>query len=688
MVRIVIAVFLLAGLLPGLLVGLPARAEVPRNDYGVAVIIGNKTYPGRTPDAEYAHNDAVAMKKFVVDRLGYRPGNIIDLRDATKGQMEAVFGTKETHKGKLFNWLRSGKSDVIVFYSGHGVPGLQDKRGYLLPVDGDPNLAEITGFPVDRLYANLAKLPARSVTVFLDACFSGETPKGMLIRAASGLTVTPRAPETARSLTVITAAQGDQFASWDEDAKHGLFTRHLLLALGGRADGSAYGDGDGNVSLTEVKKYLDDEMTYQARRRYGRAQMVSVEGIGTVVLASFTPSRRPAEILSFEEFRPLPSVQVAELDASYVALKTANVRSEPTTASAKLGGIARDSGVTVTGTVAGGKWLRIERPGGQVGYIFASLLAPVDSGEIAAWGKVKDAKAAGAVTAFLRSYPGGHFAARAKQLEAALTLQVAAVIPPEVTAPRPVKPVVGVYPGRRPGDSFKDCADCPEMVVVPSGAFRMGDLQGGGDSDEKPVHDVRIGYSFAVGKFEVTFTEWDACVSAGGCGGYRPADQGWGRGWRPVMKVSWDDAQAYVSWLSAKTGQSYRLLSEAEWEYVARAGTGTKYSWGNQFDSAKANNNGSTTRPVGSYEPNGFGLYDVHGNVLEWVEDCWHDDYNGAPTDGSAWTSGSDCSRRVLRGGAWYYNPGALGAAYRSWLGTGDRDDDRVGFRLARTLSP
>ncbi|MBT5080607.1 MAG: caspase family protein [Rhodospirillaceae bacterium] len=209
MIRIVVASLALVCLL----VGLQAYAEVSANRHGVAVIIGNKAYPGRTPDAEYAHNDAAAMRDFVVDRLGYRPGNIIDLRDATKGQMEAVFGTKETHKGKLFNWMRPGKSDVVVFYSGHGVPGLQDKRGYLLPVDGDPNLAEITGFPVDRLYANLAKLPARSVTVFLDACFSGETPKGMLVQATSGLTVTPRAPETARALTVITAAQGDQFAS-------------------------------------------------------------------------------------------------------------------------------------------------------------------------------------------------------------------------------------------------------------------------------------------------------------------------------------------------------------------------------------------------------------------------------------------------------------------------------------------
>ena len=133
----------------------------------------------------------------------------------------------------------------MVFYSGHGVPGLKDRRGYLLPVDGDPNLAEITAYPVDLLYANLSKLPARSVTVFLDACFSGDSPKGMLIRAASGITVIPRKLEAARGLTILTAAQGDQLASWDEDAKLGLFTRFLLEGLHGAADGTAFGDGDG-----------------------------------------------------------------------------------------------------------------------------------------------------------------------------------------------------------------------------------------------------------------------------------------------------------------------------------------------------------------------------------------------------------------------------------------------------------
>ncbi len=652
-----------------LLVGLQARAGAPANRHGVAVIIGNKAYPGRTPDAEYAHNDAAAMKKFVTDRLGYRPGNIIDLRDATKGQMEAVFGTEKAYKGKLFNWMRPGKSDVVVFYSGHGVPGLQDKRGYLLPVDGDPNLAEITGFPVDRLYANLAKLPARSVTVFLDACFSGETPKGMLVRATSGLTVTPRAPETARSLTVITAAQGDQFASWDEDAKHGLFTRHLLLALGGMADGSGYGNGDGKVSLDEAKKYLDEEMTYQARRRYGREQFASIQGRGGIVLASYDPQQKIS-------IAP-PSVQVEEVDASYVAVKTANIRAKPTTSSAKIGRVARDEAVSVTGKVKGGKWLRVERANGGSGYVFGSLLALADEAEIATWGKVRDTKKVDEIAAFLRRYPSGHFTARAKQLKAALAPQVAAFISPKIAAPKTVKPAVGVYPERfRPGDTFKDCEECPEMVVIPPGQFRMGDLSGDGADAEKPVHDVRVDYSFAVGKFEVTQAQWRAMM------GSNPSRFKGDN--RPVEQVSWDDAKTFVDRLSAKTGNDYRLLSEAEWEYVARAGTRTKYHWGDAFSASKAAR-GASPEPVGRYEPNAFGLHDMLGNLWEWTEDCWNKSYTGSPADGSAWLSGS-CSRRVLRGGSWGIRPGSLRAALRSWLGTGNRSS-YLGFRVARTLS-
>ena len=267
----------------------PSLLHGAENRDGIAVIIGNRDYGDQVPTVEFAHNDAAAMTRFVVDVLGFRDGNIIDLRNATKGQIEAVFGTAGIAKGKLSNWARPGKADIVVYYSGHGAPGLKDRRGYLLPVDADPNLAEITGYPVDVLYRNLAAINARSVTVFLDACFSGATPGGMLIRAASGISVTPKPPRASSKLTVLTAARDNQVASWDEGSRHGLFTAHLLEALYGAADRKRYGNGDGKVTVAEVKRYLDDEMSYQARRRYGREQTATVTGKGSIVLAAYPP---------------------------------------------------------------------------------------------------------------------------------------------------------------------------------------------------------------------------------------------------------------------------------------------------------------------------------------------------------------------------------------------------------------
>jgi formylglycine-generating enzyme required for sulfatase activity len=189
----------------------------------------------------------------------------------------------------------------------------------------------------------------------------------------------------------------------------------------------------------------------------------------------------------------------------------------------------------------------------------------------------------------------------------------------------------------------------------------------------------------AVGKFEVTFAEWDACVAAGGCS-HRPADAGWGRGNRPVINVSWDDAQAYVRWLSLRTGRTYRLLTEAEWEYAARAGTVTAYSFGATISQSQANYGGNLgrTQPVGSYAANRFGLHDMHGNVWEWVQDCYVASYPPGSGDASVAVTTGDCSHRVLRGGSWKYAPQNLRAAARSWLTAGDRYNFG-GFRLART---
>jgi formylglycine-generating enzyme required for sulfatase activity len=243
----------------------------------------------------------------------------------------------------------------------------------------------------------------------------------------------------------------------------------------------------------------------------------------------------------------------------------------------------------------------------------------------------------------------------------------------------------------------------PEMVEIEGGEFLMGSTEverqravdQGAQPEwvevEKPQHRVEIEHAFAIGKYEVTFDEWDVCVADGGCG-HKPSDEGWGRGKRPVINVNWRDAKAYVEWLSIVAGAPYRLLSEAEWEYAARAGSESAYWWGDEAGSNNANCDGCVsgwdnerTAPVGSFAANEFGLHDMAGNVWEWVEDCWNYSYEGAPNDGLPWLEGN-CSFRVSRGGSWDIGPSEVRSATRYGVGT-DMRFGRSGFRIARTLS-
>ncbi len=246
----------------------------------------------------------------------------------------------------------------------------------------------------------------------------------------------------------------------------------------------------------------------------------------------------------------------------------------------------------------------------------------------------------------------------------------------------------------KPGSDFKECANgCPVMIVIPAGKVIIGSPANESDRDasEGPPHEVTLTKPFAVSKFEVTFEEWDACVSAGACP--RVPDS-WGRGTMPAINVSWRDAKEYVGWLSQLTGKEYRLPTEAEWEYAARAGANTRFSWGDDLGVGNANCDGcgsqwdlQQTAPVGSFEPNGLGLYDMHGNVWEWVEDSWHENYDGAPTDGSAWLRGGDPSFRVVRGGSWRNESQHVRAAIRAKRNASVRFDT-LGFRVARTIKP
>jgi formylglycine-generating enzyme required for sulfatase activity len=279
------------------------------------------------------------------------------------------------------------------------------------------------------------------------------------------------------------------------------------------------------------------------------------------------------------------------------------------------------------------------------------------------------------------------------------------------------------------GDMFRDCAEtsdvCQDMVVIPAGSFVMGSPDGetpvvglegkpklgsvapaekGRQGDEGPQHEVSIA-RFAVAKFDVTWEAWDRCVALGGCSKV-PTDQGFGRGKSPLINVTWDEAKVYIDWLSRLTGKSYRLLTEAEWEYAARAGTQTIYYFGDAAgeictfanvadqsfkrryagEIADCDDRFAATSPTGSFPPNRFGLYDMAGNVFQWVQDCYVDSYADAPSDGSAVRDKEGCFR-VLRGGSWIYRPVDARAAGRFGVIPGARNDS-FGFRVARSLSP
>jgi len=351
----------------------------------------------------------------------------------------------------------------------------------------------------------------------------------------------------------------------------------------------------------------------------------------------------------------------------------------------------------------------------------AAVSAPVAAGPAAdevAWSYLKSTTDMRALRQFTDEFPQSAHRSEAEARIAALEQEaartdaerqrMAALTPPATSAPALVVPVGALPPEReralKPKDSFKECDGCPVMVTMPAGSFTMGspanEPQRG--PDEGPQQQIAIRQTFAVGRSEVSFDEWSACLAEGGCNAYRPGDYGWGAGKRPVINVSWTDAQAYVKWLSQKTGAPYRLLSESEREYVARGCTSpscpsTPFWFGKEISPARANYDwrysydGSAkaqpprrTVATDASEPNPFGLLHVHGNVWEWVEDCWNASLAGLPDDGAPRTTG-DCSSRVIRGGAWSDEPKDLRSAKRSWEVVGERRAE-IGFRVARTL--
>lgn len=270
---------------------------------------------------------------------------------------------------------------------------------------------------------------------------------------------------------------------------------------------------------------------------------------------------------------------------------------------------------------------------------------------------------------------------RPQQSEQQAEVQQAVALPAET----PASPTEEI-PTRVAGYTFADCSGCPEMTVLAGGLFVMGspDNEPGRGRDEGPQREVSVA-PFAMGKYEVTFAQWDACLAGGGCNGYSPPDGGWGRGDRPVTGISWQDAQAYLDWLNAQAGGlRYRLPSEAEWEYAARSGQNEAYAFGPRVTATQATFRARQTTPVGAHEGNAFNLYDMHGNAGEWVEDCYVASYDLAPIDGVA-VQAEDCRRRVFRGGSYNDQAPVLRAAARRSSEENSRTQG-IGFRVARSL--
>ncbi len=253
--------------------------------------------------------------------------------------------------------------------------------------------------------------------------------------------------------------------------------------------------------------------------------------------------------------------------------------------------------------------------------------------------------------------------------------------------PLAAETATAVTPAHPPGQSFRDCATCPEMVALPGGLFTMGSPrdEAGRGADEGPQREVSIA-PFAIGRYEITFAQWDACLGGGGCNGYSPPDRGWGRADRPVINVSWEDAAAYLDWLNGQAGGlRYRLATEAEWEYAARAGAASAYAFGPRIAATQANFRAGSTSTVGAHAANAFQLFDMHGNVGEWVEDCYAPNYQLAPIDGAA-VQADECGRRVVRGGGYDERAEKMRSSARRAVAPTSRSP-ATGLRVARTLN-
>lgn len=593
----------------------------------VALVIGNDNYQN-VEKLRNAANDANAMARELRD-VGFEV--LLHSNLDRRGMRVAV---------RNFAKRIEGGGVGVFYFSGHG---MQTKSGInlLLPVDlmipSDEKLLIDDAIALNDIMDDLREAKARFVLAVIDACRDNPFRN---TRARSVGTTRGLAPVSAPEgvMMVFAAGAGQQALDslgTDDPVQNGLFTREFITAM-----------RQPNLPVYDLVKQVQKRVSEKA------------QAVGHV--------QRPA--IYNEASDDFIFRLIVETAAATAAETVQQLNQQQTAANA-----AQE--------------------------------------EARFWQEVKSLNTGDGYRDYLDKYPQGRYATLAKGYIGKLAA-VPVVTPVAVAAPaaipgtentgetrpapgkkqRPGKPVPSapaIYDGHPNGSVIRDCPDCPEMVVLPPGKFLMGspETESGRYGDEGPQHPVSIA-KFMVSKYEITLQEWEACTKAGGCSGKASNSAGAAR--MPVVGISYADAQEYTRWLSGLTGKSYRLLTEAEWEYAVRGGTTSPYYWGNDFDSSKAYI-GTGVVAVGRYPANAFGLYDMHGNALEWVEDCWHDNYTGAPGDGSAWMN--DCVRggefkggRVIRGGAGFFMSKNQRAARRVRDGMMVRNSNAIGLRVARNL--
>ncbi|MGB0750260.1 MAG: SUMF1/EgtB/PvdO family nonheme iron enzyme [Magnetospiraceae bacterium] len=626
----------------------PLTDSIAAGETRVALVIGNNDYTHPAlPDLNNARTDAEGVAKSL-ENLGFK---VTLLVDATRRRMVRGIAVFEQDLEK---------ADVgLVFYAGHGI----ESQGinYLIPTDARLEIeADLRAEAVDasQILDAMHYSGAPMNILILDACRDNPLPRRT--RSASRGLTRQSLPQNAAGIAILYSAGEGQVAQDGPPGGHGVFTGKLLQAL-----------EQPGLKIEDVFKRT------------------------AAAVATETGYQRPFMMFNiqgdfiFNEAGPAIATPTAPIDKETVFWNSVKESRSPEDFEDYLSQFPDGT----FAPLAKRRMAVLRRPPPETPDTSAADLEQ----EVALWKAMETIGTKEAYQSYLKAYPEGLYRDQAKQnilkigirkLDAELERElIREEIRQEYQAKNRLTP-----PELSPGTFFRDCPHCPEMVVIPPGVFRMGDLQGTGEADEKPATSIDLGTAFAMSRFEITQDRWKAIMGTTPSFNAGPNT--------PVEGITWHDAQAFAEKLSRDTGQTYRLPSEAEWEYAARAGSETAYSWGDTADHAQANygkdaccggyaegaDQWEKAAPAGSFPANAFGLQDMLGNIWEFTLDCWQDGHDGVPTDGTA-RPGQDCSYVVVKGGSWLEPPDKIRAAERKAFSKSGRNAT-IGFRVVRELGP